>query len=185
MLSQKVFKKIAKKVDDKTLYENDPSAAEALQYLPVVGPIFTPSVSRRAGIASGLSNSMGKEAPFTVKWPTISSLLYSLGGMAAGTLVGGLAGGSIGGIANGKEGAEVGLGLGLYGGAALGGLGGAIANSLVRNKNIKKIIKEYKETPESKIDPKKINPSERTMLGYAFNNPNWWGGLAESKAMHV
>ena len=179
-------RKFAKKIEnlDAEMPEAHEGVQSILELLPYVNTVtegvLTPHTYRRAGIATGLAKAMGKEAPFSVRYPITTELGSSL----AGGGIGGGLGAALGAALGGEEGALLG-GLGL---GALGSTVGHIIARMHRKNQIKNIIQAYKDTPEENIDPSKIDVNSKGIMGslaQAFVNPVWQTGRQEAKAMHA
>lgn len=162
--------------------------------ISTVGDVLFPmgSGGRRAGRAAELADAMGKDVPFSVKYPIISSILGSIGGGvlggAGGALLGAGAGGTLGAIA-GREGVAGGIAAGAPAGAILGtllgSLGGAIGTGVHRHRRVRDIADaydsdvdggrtgEHRDTPE-----KRYGALGKLLLPFSGQ---WNAGTAEAR----
>jgi hypothetical protein len=182
---KEVFRKYSKiKVND--LEEKLPK----YDYLDTVSgllPVKTPANTigyRRAGMAEGLSEVMGQEeTPFSVKYPKLTETIARLAtGVPTYFLVRNYFKNK--GLKNNFL-ASIPAVIPSF----LSQAGGVAAAKLYREHQIKKILKKYKDTPETEIDPSRIKliPTNAGADSNAisFLNPDTYVGKLESKLLHT
>jgi len=137
--------------------------ADSIMKMDGAGPVAADMIglnvwgANRAGRAKAMQKAQGKDVPFSVGHPILSTTLGLTGGMLAGGLTGTLAGHAMSGPGLYDDSAAIGGLAGMGGGALLG----LTLTNMLRRKRMREIHEGFEETPTGDLRPQR----PRTNLG--------------------